>query len=142
MSNGRGWAVAGFWTGIGASVSANIAHAYVGHLPAVGAVLAASFWPMALLISIEIISRVDWPAGRKWWLLRYGGLTTVALIAAIISYSHMVGLLGVYGEGYFTAHIGPLAIDGLMIVSSTALLAIADNARRSLRRPEIVRLES
>jgi hypothetical protein len=127
-------------TGIVASIAANVARIYVppadappGWSPPTGAIVAAAFWPIALLISIEIISRVQWPQGKGWWLIRYGGLSTVAAIAAIISYRHMSGLLAAYGEKGIGAAIGPLAVDGLMVVSSGALLAIADNVRRAAR---------
>lgn len=135
---GRAWSLIGFWTGIGASVSANVAHTYIRHAPPAGAVLSSAFWPLALLITVEIISRVDWPEGKRYWLIRYAGLTTVAMIAAIISYSHMAALLLSYGEGTFTAHIGPIACDGLTVVASVALIAIADNKKRT---PIIGRVE-
>jgi hypothetical protein len=138
--SGIGWARSGFLTGILTSVAANIArtfippeHAPPGWHPELGAIFAAAFWPVALLISIEIISRVQWPDGWGWWLVRYGGLTTVAAIAAIISYRHMSGLLAAYGESGLSAAIGPLAVDGLMVVSSGAMLAIADNVRTAGR---------
>lgn len=138
--SGKGYALTGFLTGITASIAANIARVYVPpeHAPAnweprPGAIVAAAFWPVALLLSVEVISRVQWPDGWVWRAIRYGGLTTVAAIAAIISYRHMSGLLTAYGESGINAKIGPLAVDGLMVVSSGALLAIAYNVRQSAR---------
>ncbi len=146
-TSGKGWALAGFLTGVTVSILANIARMYVPpeHAPAnwrphPGAVATAAWWPIALLISIEVISRVQWPDGFIWRAIRYGGLTTVAAIAAIISYRHMSGLLSAYGESGLGAKIGPLAVDGLMVVSSGALLAIADNVRRAARAVEAVEL--
>jgi hypothetical protein len=146
-TSGKGWALAGFLTGVMVSILANIARVYVRpeHAPATwkpqpGAIGAAAFWPIALLIAIEVISRVQWPRGIVWLVLRYGGLTTVAAIAAIISYRHMSGLLTAYGESEIGAKLGPLAVDGLMVVSSGALLAIADNVRSAARAGEAVRL--
>lgn len=130
-TSGRVWATLGFIVGVIASVSANVAHSYVKGSPPKGAIVAAAFWPMALLISLEVISRITWPTGVMWWLTRYAGLTTVAVIAAIVSYRHMAGLLTSYGEDGFSASIGPLAVDGLMVVCSVALLAVADNRRRA-----------
>jgi hypothetical protein len=103
-----------------------------------GAVLSSGFWPLALLISLEVIARVSWPRGRWWAATRYGGLTTVAVIAAVVSYLHMSALLQFYGEDWLTAVIGPLAPDGLLVVCSVALLAIADNVRRQLKREPAV----
>jgi hypothetical protein len=101
--------------------------------------VSSAFWPLALLISLEVIARVSWPRGRWWAATRYGGLTTVAVIAAVVSYLHMSALLTFYGEDWLTVVIGPLAPDGLLVVCSVALLAIADNIRRQHeRRPAAI----
>lgn len=128
--NGRAWALAGFWLGVSSSVAGNVGHTYIAHNPPVGAVLASCFWPLSLLVSLEVISRVTWPVGLWWWLTRYAGLTTVAFIAASLSYRHMASLLSSYGEDWFSAHAGPASVDGLMFLCSAALLAIADNRKR------------
>jgi len=124
---GRGWATAGFLLGISLSVAANVAHSYVvadgGH-PPVGAQVAGAAFPIILLVVVEVLSRVAWPATWSWSAARYGGAGVVAVVAAVVSYGHMHGLLRSYGEDALTAAIGPLAIDGLMVVSSMALLAI------------------
>lgn len=134
---GRHWARLGFGVGIAASVAANVAHSYLrphnavqSWTPQTGAIAAAAFWPLALLISIEVISRVEWPDAWHWKLIRYGGLTAVAVIAAIISYRHMSQLLRAYGEDAVSAAIGPLAVDGFMVVCSGALLAIGHLQRQ------------
>lgn len=126
--SGKTWATIGFWLGITTSIAANIEHAHLVS-GAFGALLTAAFWPVALLISLEVITRVSWPPGQRWAILRWCGLTTVALIAALASYAHMAALLGTYDEGWL-ARIEPLAVDGLMVVCSTALLAISDNTKR------------
>jgi hypothetical protein len=142
-TSGKGWALAGFLTAVSVSILANIARMYVrpehapeNWAPHPGAVAMAAWWPIALLISIEVIARVQWPDGFIWRAIRYGGLTTVAAIAAIISYRHMSGLMSAYGEAGIGAMIGPLAVDGLMVVSSGALLAIAHNVKRAARAVE------
>ena len=71
-------------------------------------------------------------------IARYGGLTTVASIAALLSYKHMSALLTAYGEDAVGAALGPLVVDGLLVVCSVALLAIADNVRRQLNREPAV----
>jgi hypothetical protein len=128
--SGRRWAYIGALLGGVVSVLANIAHSYVppagagvGWQPPAGAVAGAVFWPVALFVAIEVLARVPWPAGRRWFLLRFGGLLPVALVAAVVSYRHLSGLLHWYGEDRLTVTIGPLAVDGLMIVATAALVA-------------------
>jgi hypothetical protein len=134
---GRGWAYAGAVLGGAVSVAANVAHSYVppDRLPAgapagawapqPGAVASAVFWPVFLLVAVEIIARVDWPGGARWVVLRFAGLLPVAVVAAVVSYRHMSGLLVFYGEDRLTTRIGPLAVDGLMIMATGALIATA-----------------
>lgn len=127
---GRGWAYAGAILGAGVSVAANVLHSYVppaaapaGWRPPAGAVVGAVFWPVALLVALEILARVAWPDGARWQWLRYGGLVPVALVAAVVSYRHMSGLLAWYREDALTVAIGPLAVDGLMVMAAGALIA-------------------
>jgi hypothetical protein len=127
---GRSWAYLGALVGAGVSVAANVAHSYVppagaapGWSPHTGAVVGAVFWPVALLVAIEVLARVAWPAGGRWLLVRFGGLGPVATVAAVVSYRHLSGLLSFYGEDAITATVGPLAVDGLMVMATGALLA-------------------
>lgn len=132
---GQGWAYAGATLGGLVSMAANVAHSYVPPAvlppgvsradwsPRSGAVIGALFWPVALFIAAEILSRTVWPNGRRWVALRYLGLLPVALVAAVVSYRHLSGLLRFYGEDGLTATIGPLAVDGLMTMATAALMA-------------------
>jgi hypothetical protein len=140
-SRGKRWAYGAAVVGGVVSVLANIAHSFVPGQPAdlsdetwrtlanatpqPGAVLLAAFWPCALLLAIEVLARVDWPSQVRWTLVRWGGVTPVALVAAVVSYRHLSGLLHWYGEDPLTVAIGPAAVDGLMVVSTGALLALA-----------------
>lgn len=117
------------------SVAANIAHSYVppagapsSWRPQDGAVVGAVFWPVALFIAVEILARTAWPAGRRWVATRYAGLLPVAVVAAVVSYRHLTGLLTFYREDPLTARIGPLAVDGLMVMASAALIAAGRRA--------------
>jgi hypothetical protein len=76
-----------------------------------------------LLVAIEVLARVAWPAGARWLIVRFGGLGPVALVAAVVSYRHLSGLLAFYGEDGITSTVGPLAVDGLMVMATGALLA-------------------
>jgi hypothetical protein len=96
-----------------------------------GAVLSAVFWPVALFVVVEIVAQVAWPAGRRWLALRYVGLVPVAAVAAVVSYRHLSGLLTHYREDPLTATIGPLAVDGLMVMATGALIASAGMATRA-----------
>lgn len=124
----RAWAYAGAIVGAGVSVAANVLHSYVppqgvapGWHPAGGAVVGAVFWPLALLVAIEIFAR--WhptKTSAKW--LRVLGLVPVAVVAAVVSYRHMSGLLAYWHEDPVTVYIGPLAVDGLMTMAASALI--------------------
>ena len=120
---GRVSAWAAFILGVAASVAANVAHAQ----PQLGARLASGFAPVALLLTVEIMSRVPWPAGGWWTFGRFAGTGTVALVAGVTSYSHMYGLLRHYGETKLIAAIQPACVDGLMVVASLALLALGQH---------------
>ena len=144
---GRSWAYAGVIVGALVSTAANVAHSYVPPKvapawwptgkpwnvsqwhPQTGSVLGAVFWPIALFLVSEILVRPKWPSGWQWIAVRYVGLLPVAAVAAIVSYKHLSALITYYGEDPLTAHIGPLAVDGLMVMATGALVAIAGHAR-------------
>lgn len=132
-----GWAYLGIAVGGVVSIAANVAHSYVPPVgassswrPQAGAVLGAVFWPVALFVAIEIMARTTWPDGKRWVLLRFGGLAPVAVVAAVVSYRHLSGLLAFYGEDWMTVRFGPLAVDGLMVMATGALLAANARPRR------------
>jgi hypothetical protein len=113
--------------GIGASVGANILHTVTvigsggGSVPQV---IGAAFWPVALVVAIEVMARVRWPQSVGYALVRFAGVGAVAIVAAVVSYRHMSGLLAYWGEDALSAHLGPIAVDGLVTVGALALLAI------------------
>jgi hypothetical protein len=127
---GRGWAYAGAILGGLTSIAANVAHSYVppqgspvGWQPQPGAVLAAVVWPVFLLVAVELLARVPWPDGINWQLLRWAGMVPVAAVAALVSYRHLSGLLAFYREEPLVCVLGPLAVDGLMVMATAAILA-------------------
>jgi hypothetical protein len=128
--SGRAWAYIGAVLGGSVSIAANIAHSYVppvgapgGWSPKDGAVAGAVFWPVALFVATEILTRVAWPSGLGWQLLRWLGMLPVAVVAALVSYRHLSGLLAFYGEEPIVSVLGPLAVDGLMVMATGAILA-------------------
>lgn len=106
--------------GIAASVAANILHAQENP---VGRLVAA--WPpVALLLAIELLSRV--PVHRP--LLSAARLTATAAVAGIaawVSYWHMVSVAIEYGETSTSAHLIPVSVDGLVVVASVCLVELA-----------------
>jgi hypothetical protein len=110
--------------GVGASLAANVLHAQP---TLIGRVIAA--WPpLALLLTIELITRV--PAHRTWlaWLRR-ATTTGIASIAAWVSYWHMVDVIAARGESPSAARLIPLSVDGLVIIASVCLVEIGDRMR-------------
>lgn len=121
---GRVIAWVSFALGILVSVLGNVLHSAI--TPAgLGELVGAAFWPLALMLSIEILTRVRWQLGRWWMAARVFGLLLVGIVAAILSYRHLAGLMTSWGEDPFNAHLGPLAVDGLMLLAATALLSIS-----------------
>jgi len=141
---GRGWAYAGALLGGAVSIAANVAHSYVPPAeapvdwrPHTGAVVGAVFWPAALFVAVEIVARIAWPSGLRWAAIRFGGLLPVALVAAVVSYRHLAGLLAFYQEDHLTATLGPLAIDGLMVMATGALVATGRQHRAGVPREPV-----
>lgn len=130
---GRGWARTGFWTGVIASVAANVAHAFLDGQPSYLMLLFAALPPFALLVGIEVIAQVQWR--RVWYqaVIRWGAVGSVAAIGGVVSYDHMREALQAHGETGIGSVLLPLLVDGLMTVCSAALLTIGDNVRRAER---------
>jgi hypothetical protein len=130
LASGRFWAYVGSTLGATVSIAANIAHSYVppekapaDWVPQPGAVVGAIVWPVFLFIAVEILARVAWPDGVTWQLLRWAGITPVAFVAALVSYRHLSALLAYYSEESLVSILGPLAVDGLMVMATGALIA-------------------
>lgn len=73
---------------------------------------------------IEAATRIRWPEGFGWSVARFGGAGTVALGSAVISYGRLRDLLVAWHYTSLAAAVGPLVLDGLMVVCGFALLAI------------------
>ncbi|MFF0471483.1 hypothetical protein ACFYPX_29105 [Micromonospora zamorensis] len=137
--NGRVYAYIGAFSGGLVSVAANIAHSFIAPTdapanwsPEPGAVISAIVWPLFLFIAIEILARTPWPTGWGWNVLRWVGLPPVALVAAFVSYRHLSGLLDHYNEETLVVWFGPLAVDGLMLMATAALLATGNRTTRPI----------
>jgi hypothetical protein len=129
---GRFVAWAGFVFGSVMSVAANVLHAWLpaphqppGWSPGVAPQIGAAVWPLGLMLAVEALSRIRWPHGLLWSLARFGGAGTVAVGSAVISYGHLRDVLLAWQYGPLAADVGPLVLDGLMVVCGFALLAIS-----------------
>jgi hypothetical protein len=124
--SGQSWARFGLGFGAVLSIVGNVAHTMLVD-SAVSLWLRVPFavaWPVVLFIGIEVLVRVDW---RRKFLDHLGRLVIwgpAGAVAAVVSYLHLHQLMTFTGESWFAALLGPLAIDGLMIGSTIALLAI------------------
>lgn len=78
-------------------------------------------WPVLAFLAIEIIVRTAWESRASHHLARVLILGP-AVPALVISYSHQRDLLLMMGETEFVARGGPIAIDGLMVGCTLALL--------------------
>jgi hypothetical protein len=132
---GRLVAWTGFIFGSVMSIAANVLHAWLpaGHEPAgwspgIAPQVGAAVWPVGLMLAVEALSRIRWPKGLGWGVARFGGAGAVAVGSAIISYGHLRDLLLAWSYGPMAAAVGPLVLDGLMVVCGFALLA---NSRAS-----------
>ncbi|WP_258400604.1 DUF2637 domain-containing protein [Micromonospora saelicesensis] len=111
--------------GVAASIAANVLHAR----PNLISQVIAAWPPLALLLTVELISRV--PADRRSLATaRLIAAAGIAGIAAWVSYWHMVGVAARYGETDAAAsYLLPISVDGLVVVASISLVEIAGRIR-------------
>ncbi|MEV1329887.1 DUF2637 domain-containing protein [Micromonospora costi] len=111
--------------GVAASVAANVLHARPNPISQI----IAAWPPLALLLTVELISRVP---HHRWYLgaIRVTAAAVIAVIAAWVSYWHLVGVAARYGEsGYGAAYLLPISVDGLVVVASVSLVEITARIR-------------
>jgi hypothetical protein len=119
------WAVRAVLTlGVAASIAANVLHAR----PHLISQTIAAWPPPALLLTVELISRVP-SHHRSLAILRLIATSAIAGIAAWVSYRHMGGVAARYGQAGTTAYLLPLSVDGLVVVVSISLIEIAGRIR-------------
>jgi hypothetical protein len=119
------WAVrATLGLGVAASVAANVLHAEPD--PVSQAI--AAWPPLALLLTVELISRVP-THRRSLGAVRLAATAAIAGIAAWVSYWHMAAVAARYGESGASPYLLPVSVDGLVIVASVSLVEIAARIR-------------
>ncbi|HWG98203.1 MAG TPA: DUF2637 domain-containing protein, partial [Pilimelia sp.] len=119
------WAVRATLTlGVAASVAANVLHARPNPISQ-----AIAAWPpLALLLTVELISRV--PVHRRGLAVtRWVATAAIAGIAAWVSYWHMAAVAARYGETGTSPYLLPLSVDGLIVVASICLVELSGRIR-------------
>lgn len=105
-----------FYTAGAATIAANMyasAHTFVG--------LATGFWtPVALFLALEMAERV--PCKGRMALMRKAGVALIALVAAWVSYWHLVHIFTMGGADVVAAHAMPLTVDVLMAIARSAMV--------------------
>jgi DNA-binding CsgD family transcriptional regulator len=117
--------------GVATSVAANILHA----LPNPISQAIAAWPPLALLLTVELISRIP-VQRRSLTAVRLAATATIAAIAAWVSYWHMTGVASRYGEVGAAPYLIPLSVDGLIVVASVCLVELAGRLQPSPDRPD------
>ena len=120
------WAVRATLTlGVAASVAANVLHARPNPISQI----IAAWPPLALLLTVELISRVPHHR-RSLGTIRIVATSVIAAIATWVSYWHLVGVAARYGETEAgAAYLLPISVDGLVIVASVSLVEITARLR-------------
>jgi hypothetical protein len=110
--------------GVAASIVGNVLHAQDTLISQV-----ISAWsPIALLITIELISRVP-VHHRGLAAARLLATAVIAGIAAWVSYWHMAAVASRYGETGASPYLLPLSVDGLVVVASICLVELSGRIR-------------
>ncbi|AGL21472.1 DUF2637 domain-containing protein [Actinoplanes sp. N902-109] len=115
------WGVRGALAlGVATSVTANVLHA----LPNLISQAIAAWPPLALLLTVELISRIP-VHERSLSVVRLAATASIAGIAAWVSYWHMAGVAARYGEIGAAPYLIPLSVDGLVVVASVCLVELS-----------------
>jgi hypothetical protein len=110
--------------GLAASIAANVLHAR----PDPTSQMIAAWPPLSLLLTVELVSRVP---VHRWWrtTIRVLATSSVAGIAAWVSYGHMAEVARRFGETGQTPYLLPISVDGLIIVASICLVELTGRLR-------------
>jgi hypothetical protein len=117
----RGWARTGLYGGLLLSLAGNEAHVWGDGFPGWGPAVASIVWPALLFVALEIVLHMG--PGYVW--AKWVGLGSVAAVSGAVSYWHLSSVLRSWHYGPL-AWFGPLAVDGLMVLSTVVLTRLID----------------
>jgi uncharacterized protein DUF2637 len=128
------WGVrAALAVGVMTSVAANVLHA----LPNPISQAIAAWPPLALMLTVELISRI--PVDRRALAtVRRIATAIIAGIAAWVSYWHMAGVAARYGEVGAAPYLIPVSVDGLVVVASVCLVELSGRVRSATASPDTI----
>ncbi len=124
--------------GIAASLAGNLQAINLHGAPGVGATISAVIWPVFLFAAIEVMLHTPWIRSWRDGLTKWAALLAVAFTAFWISYWHMQHVLQAYGYDAVSSHVGPLAIDVLMMAATLSLNRVGQSRRMATGQLDIV----
>src|SRR5688572_431076 len=134
VESGRLWAWLLLLVGGGVSIAVSVGHAHLraaeGSGPSGWAIGWAVLVPLLLFVADTGITAIPWPRERRWMLLRWCGALPVAVLSGYVSWAHISGLLTAIGEDRLVSVLAPLAVNGLMFIGASGVLATGRNPRR------------
>lgn len=132
--SGRRWAYLTLFLMLALSIAGNIAHTvHIDPSPSALSIIRAVIWPVGLFLAIEMFMRVPWEQKVAHHLVRWIGILLPAGLAALVSYRHLRGLMLSDGEGMLEASVGPIVIDGLMLMATLGLLLTRPQAQEDVK---------
>lgn len=125
-SNGQGWARAAVAVGAVLSIAGNATETVLTTSPVSLAIriTIAIFLPVIVFIAVEVFVRVAWRRTTLDFIGRAMLITLPSFGAAYVSFGHLFSLSRLSGADEIAASANALAIDGLMVGGTVALLAI------------------
>lgn len=145
LPGAKGVAWVCFLFGTVVSVAFNVMDSFIppvgappGWTPGLWVIVFAATWPLALIGSVELLARLGWSDTIFAKIVRYGVMSAVAVFAAVISYQHIREVLLSWRYNELSANVGPLVIDGLMILAGYAMVMGSKNgeAKRIASAPK------
>lgn len=120
---GRRWAYVVMLTMLALSIAGNLSHTFLKN-PTAGmrAQTYAVMWPLLVWAGVELFVRIPWRKEPVHHAVRWFGVLIPAGVAGLVSYNHLSGLLKADREDWIVYTLGPLAVDGLMLMSTLGLL--------------------
>ena len=124
IESGRRWAYVGLWAGLVVSIAGNVTNTVLANsiIPLWLRVPLAIVWPTFTYVAIEVLTRNAWRKTVSHFAARAVLWVPVGIVAGVVSYTHLHHLMIVAGERAVASTYGPLAIDGMLVGCTVALL--------------------